>query len=129
MTASAPPVRLDRLAQLALTVRDLDRAVAFYRDTLGLPFLFTAPPALAFFDCGGVRLLLGAEPSTAAGTGAVVYFHAADIQATAAALAARGVKFARPPHLIARLEAVDVWLAEFADPDGNQLALMSEVSR
>ncbi|HEX5386268.1 MAG TPA: VOC family protein [Gemmatimonadales bacterium] len=128
MTAAAPG--LERVVQLALTVRDLPRAVAFYRDVLGLPFLFDAPPQMAFFECGGIRLLIGAgHAGPPAPSGSVVYFATHDIQASHAALAAAGVAFAQPPQRIARLPTSDVWLAEFDDPDGNHLALMSEVPR
>jgi len=123
---------LSALAQVALTVSDLARAVAFYRDALGLKFLFEAPPKMAFFDCGGIRLLLGEAPAAAAGAGqpgSVLYYRVKDIEAAYKALAARGVTFNEKPHLIARLPDREVWLAEFRDPDGNALALMSEVPR
>ena len=117
---------LSRLAQVALHVRDLDRAVAFYRDTLGVPFLFQAPPRMAFFDCGGVRLLLGEPEPGQAARGGYLYFVADDIQTEHARLAAAGVAFRSPPTMIAKLPDREVWLAEFDDGEGNALALMSE---
>ncbi len=116
------------IGQLMLPVTDLDRGVAFYRDVLGLPFLFTAPPQMAFFQCGAVRLLVGVLPAGhTAGRGSAVYFKVADIHATHATLAAAGVRFGAAPHLVHRAPTSELWLAEFTDPDGNPLALMSEV--
>ena len=119
-----------RIGQIAVNVKDIDRAVAFYRDSLGLRFLFTAPPNMGFFDCGGVRLMLGVpteprfeHPSS------ILYFQVDDIQAAHAAMAARGVTFEREPALVAKLEKADLWLAFFQDGEGNVMALMSEVTR
>lgn len=118
---------LSQLGQIALNVENLECAVTFYRDALQVPFLFQFP-GLAFFDCAGVRLMLSApEPGANHGRGSVLYFKVADIQAEAASLTARGVTFEKPPHLIAKLPDHDLWLAFFRDPDGNLLALMSEV--
>jgi methylmalonyl-CoA/ethylmalonyl-CoA epimerase len=115
------------VAQLLLPVDDLARAVPFYRDVLGLPFLFAAPPEMAFFQCGGVRLLVGVPPAgSQVPRGATVYFRVADIHATHATLAARGVAFQASPHVVHRAAHSELWLAEFPDPDGNQLALMTE---
>ena len=123
---------LSELGQIALTVGDLARAVAFYRDALGMKFLFEAPPRMAFFDCGGIRLLLGEVPTAAPSVGqssSVLYYRVKDIHAAYEALVGRGVTFARKPHLVARLPDREVWLAEFHDPDRNALALLSEVLR
>jgi methylmalonyl-CoA/ethylmalonyl-CoA epimerase len=119
-----------RIGQIAVNVKDIDRAVAFYRDTLGLRFLFTAPPQMGFFDCGGVRLML-AVPAEAkfAHPSSILYFKVDDIQAAHTALAGKGVTFEREPHLVAKLEKVDLWLAFFQDGEGNVMALMSEVAR
>ena len=120
--------RLRRVGQIAIVVRDLDRAVAFYRDTLGLPFLFQAPPGLAFFDCGGVRLMLTLPegPEEARGT-SILYYVVDDIAGTHAALAARGVEFLNQPRVIARMPDHDLWMAAFRDSEGNLLELMCEV--
>lgn len=118
---------LSTIGQIAITVRDVESSTGFYRDALGLPFLFKAPPGLAFFDCGGLRLMLGTSegkefrPSTT-----FLYFRVDDIGGTHAALAARGVRFRGEPHLVAKLPDREVWIAEFEDPDGNPLALISE---
>lgn len=118
---------LNRVGQIAVPVTDVDRAVAFYRDTLGMPFLFTAPPGLAFFDLSGVRLLLDGPARDQAGRSSVVYYKVEDLDAAFATLSERGVSFEAEPHLIARLPDHELWMAFFRDPDGNLLALMSEV--
>ena len=88
-----------RVGQIALPVKDLDRAVAFYGETLGLRFLFRAPPGLAFFDCGGGRLMLSLpEGPGEASTGGIVYYVVPDLSAAHAALTARGMAFLDPPH-------------------------------
>jgi methylmalonyl-CoA/ethylmalonyl-CoA epimerase len=117
---------LSRIHQIAQPIRDIDRAVAFYRDILGLPFLFAAPPSLAFFDCGGVRLMLSPPSPGHDHPGSVLYFAVDDIQAAHTALAARGAAFGDAPKKIATLADREVWLAAFADSEGNPLALMSE---
>ena len=118
---------LAQIGQVAVPVRDVDRAIAFYRDTLGMRFLFRAPPGLGFFDCGGVRLMLDAPAQARAGQGSVIYYKVADLEAAFATLTGRGVVFEAKPHLIARMPDHELWMAFFRDPDGNLLALMSEV--
>jgi len=113
--------------QVAITVKDLERSTAFYRDRLGLPHLFTSN-GMAFFQCGGTRLMLGLQEQGKPDTySSIVYFNAPDIQASYRAMSDRGVAFAQPPALIARLPGKNVWLATLRDPDGNVLGLMSEV--
>ena len=118
---------LDVIGQIAVPVMDIDRAVAFYRDTLGMKFLFQAPPGLGFFDCGGVRLMLDAPAKEQAGNGSVIYYKVDDLQATFEVLSARGVNFDGEPHLIAKMPDHELWMAFFRDPDSNILALMSEI--
>jgi methylmalonyl-CoA/ethylmalonyl-CoA epimerase len=119
---------LDQIGQIAVPVSDIARAIAFYRDTLGMRFLFQAPPGLGFFDCGGVRLMLdGPAKAQAENYSSVIYYKVPDLQAAFEALSARGVLFEAKPHLIARLPDHELWMAFFRDPDGNLLALMSEV--
>jgi methylmalonyl-CoA/ethylmalonyl-CoA epimerase len=119
---------LSRIAQIAVYVRNLDRAVAFYRDTLGLPFLFQAPPGLAFFDCQGVRLMLDAAAEAQfQPPSSIVYYAVDDIQAAYAALRERQVSFRDPPRRIATVGERDIWMAFFDDPEGNLLAITSEV--
>jgi methylmalonyl-CoA/ethylmalonyl-CoA epimerase len=118
-----------KIAQLLIPVDDFDKGVAFYRDVLGLPFLFAAPPQMAFFNCGGVRLLVGVhEPGHAPQRGSTIYFQVPDIRAVYSSLKDKGVHFIAEPHIVHRTPASELWLAEFTDPDGNHLALMSEVA-
>jgi methylmalonyl-CoA/ethylmalonyl-CoA epimerase len=119
---------LRRVGQVAVIVRDVERAVAFYRDTLGLTLLFQAPPGLAFFECGGVRLMLSLAEGTEAGT-SIIYYAVDDIQRAHGVLAARGVRFVGQPHIVARMPDHDLWLAEFLDSEDNALALMCEKCR
>ncbi|MCC6236156.1 MAG: VOC family protein [Dehalococcoidia bacterium] len=128
-----------RLGQVAQPVNDIQRAVAFYRDILGARHLATFdPPGLAFFDIGGVRLMLDAIAEAQAQgprPGAPLYFRVPDIEAACAALEARGVTIESAPHLINRDDAgvfgvvgMETWMAFFRDPDQNILAVMSEVA-
>lgn len=117
------------VAQILIPVEEFDSGVAFYRDVLGIPFLFAAPPQMAFFACGGVRLLVGVMPSgQKAQRGSAIYFQVADINAVHAYLKDKGVRFMAAPHVVNRTAKSELWLAEFVDPDGNQLALMSEIA-
>jgi methylmalonyl-CoA/ethylmalonyl-CoA epimerase len=117
------------VAQLMIPVDDFEQGLGFYRDVLGLPLLFTAPPQMAFFNCGGVRLLVGTmSPGIPAQRGSAIYFKVDDIQAVHATLRDQQVAFRAAPHLVHRTPGSELWLAEFLDPFGNQLALMSEVA-
>jgi methylmalonyl-CoA/ethylmalonyl-CoA epimerase len=117
------------IAQVAIAVTDVARSTKFYRDTLGLPFLFSPAPQMAFLDCGGVRVLLGTQGGTPGGNGTFLYLKVADIQAAHVAMQARGAKFQEAPHLVARLPDREIWIAVIPDPDGNLLHLMSEVKK
>jgi catechol 2,3-dioxygenase-like lactoylglutathione lyase family enzyme len=115
------------LRQVALTVSDVSRSVEYYRDAVGLKFLFSAGPNLAFLDIGGVRLMLGApEPGFTPGASSMLYFKVADIDAAYAEMGARGVTFLDKPHFLAPMPDHDLWLCAFRDPDGNPMALMCE---
>jgi len=117
-----------RIGQIAVTVHDIDRAVAFYRDTLGLKLLFQAPPKMAFFDCGGVRLMLAVpEEAELDHPGSILYYKVDDIQSTWATLRDRGADLRSEPHSLVRMPDHDLWMAFFRDTEGNTLALMSEV--
>jgi methylmalonyl-CoA/ethylmalonyl-CoA epimerase len=116
------------VTQLLIAIDDFERGVAFYRDVLGLPLLFAAPPQMAFFRCGAVRLLVGVTPvNQKVQRGSQIYFGVKDIQSIYSSLKSQGVQFKAPPHVVNRSATSEVWLAEFVDLDGNQLALMSEV--
>lgn len=118
---------VDDVGQIAIPVTDVERATAFYRDVLGMRFLFSAPPGLAFFDCGGVRLMLDGPAAAQAGRASIVYYRVPDLDEACAALHARGVALEAEPHLIAKLPDHELWMAFLRDPDQNLLALMSEV--
>jgi catechol 2,3-dioxygenase-like lactoylglutathione lyase family enzyme len=120
-------VGLGAIGQIAMPVRDPERATAFYRDTLRLPFLFAAPP-LAFFDRAGVRLMLTVPESPEfEHPGSILYFRVPDIASAHVELSGRGVAFRDAPHLVARLPDHELWLAFFDDTEGNTLALMGEI--
>jgi methylmalonyl-CoA/ethylmalonyl-CoA epimerase len=117
------------VAQLMIPVENFDAGVSFYRDVLGIPFLFAAPPQMAFFMCGSVRLLVGVMPAgQTPQRGSAIYFKVSDIQAVYSSLSAKGVTFVAAPHVVNRTAKSELWLSEFKDPDGNQLALMAEVA-
>jgi methylmalonyl-CoA/ethylmalonyl-CoA epimerase len=117
---------LGPIGQIALTVTDIGRSVTFYRDSLGMRFLFQVP-SLAFIDCGGIRLMLSLPEKTAEGSNSVIYYRVSDIQQAFQTLTSRGVVFEGEPHLIAKMPDHELWMAFFRDPDRNLLALMSEV--
>lgn len=125
---SAKTFGLSAIAQVALTVHDIARAASFYRDTLGVPFLFEAPD-MVFFQAGDVRLLLGLPEKQTGEHSSVVYFKVDDMNVAYRALSNRGVAFTHEPRIVHRGQKTDVWLAHFEDPDHNQLALMSETPR
>ena len=124
-------VELDVIGQIAVPVTDIDRAVAFYRDILGMKFLFQAPPGLGFFDCNGVRLMLDApaKANDKDAKASTVYFKVDDLKAAFEKLTDLGVKFIEAPNLGAHMLDHDLWMAFFNDPDGNVMALMSEVRK
>ncbi len=115
------------IGQIAINVQDVGRATAFYRDTLGLRLLFEFP-GLAFFDCGGVRLML-AKPEKAEldHAASLIYYKVDDIHAAHAALAARGVTIENAPAVVAKMPDHDLWISAFRDTENNILALMCEV--
>lgn len=114
------------IGQIGITVTDVDRAVAFYRDVLGMKLLFQFP-GMGFFDCAGIRLMLSKRERPAESYSSILYFRVDDIQASFRDLAARGVKFEGDPHLVARMPDHELWMAFFRDSENNLLALMSEV--
>jgi methylmalonyl-CoA/ethylmalonyl-CoA epimerase len=117
------------IGQLLIPVTDLDRAISFYRDTLGLPLLFTAPPQMSFFQAGTVRLLVGVPEESGPRQSATIYFRVADIHAVANTIVERGVSLRSEPHLVHRTATSELWLCDFADPDGNPLCLMMETAQ
>ena len=118
---------LGPVAQIHISVTDLERSVAFYRDVLGIPHLFTVPgQPMAFFQSGDVRLYLGVPEDEAFRSHTVHYYSVDDIDAEYARLQAAGVSFMDTPHVVHRDDSGELWMAFFADPDGHQLALMQQ---
>ena len=127
MTSATLPIGVSRIGQIAINVHDLDRATAFYRDTLGLPLLFTAG-TLAFFDCGGVRLMLSRpEKPEFDHPSSILYFTVPDIVSAHQEMLSRGTQFEDTPHLIAKMPTHDLWMTHFHDTEQNLLALMCEM--
>ncbi len=125
---SANEFGLSAITQIAINVKDIERATEFYRDKLGMKHLFSAPPNLAFFDCDGIRLMLSPparpefdHPSS------IIYFNVDDLQSACKTLTERGVKIEEGPNFVANMGTYDLWLASFRDSENNVLALMSNV--
>jgi methylmalonyl-CoA/ethylmalonyl-CoA epimerase len=120
-------INLSTIGQIAMNATDMPRAVAFYRDALGMRLLFEVPPKMAFFDCAGVRLMLSLpETPEFDHAGSVLYFRVDDIDTAYTQLGERGVAFLDKPHLIARMPDHELWMSFFKDSEGNTLALMAE---
>ena len=127
---SSPSFGLSTIEQIAVTAHDIERATAFYRDTLGMKHLFSVPPNLAFFDCGGIRLMLSlpAKPEFDHPS-SIIYFKVDDIQEACATLSQRGVQIEEQPIFVADMGTYDLWLASFRDSENNLLALMCHVAK
>jgi catechol 2,3-dioxygenase-like lactoylglutathione lyase family enzyme len=119
---------IQSIGQISIVVKDVERARNFYRDTLGLKFLFEFP-GMAFFDCGGVRLYLARADKPEFDHTSILYYRVADIQSAAAALEERGVTFLQKPAKVHEDARHELWLAAFRDSEGNTLELMSEVGK
>ena len=121
---------LAAIEQIAVNIHNLERALEFYRDKLGMKLLFSVPPNLAFFDCDGIRLMLSlpAKPEFDHPS-SILYFNVADIQKAVQVLSDRGVQFAGKPEFVADMGSYDLWLAAFRDSENNMLALMSHVPK
>jgi len=118
------------IRQVAVNVKNLERAKEFYRDTVGLIHLFDAPPGMSFFDANGIRVLLGAaEKPEQDHPASLIYYLVNDINAAHQALVAKGTRTEGEPHLVARMPDHDLWLAIYRDSEENMFGLMSEVSR
>jgi methylmalonyl-CoA/ethylmalonyl-CoA epimerase len=129
MSAAAASLGITNIGQISIIVKDVERATAFYRDVLGLPLLFSVP-GMAFFECGGVRLMLGIASSPEYDhPSSIFYFRVPDIQAGYQRLVEQGVEIVAPPRLIAPMPTHDLWMTAFKDSEGNSHQLMSEVPR
>lgn len=130
MNTTATGIGISRVGQIAINAHDVERAAAFYQDALGLKLLFKAAPGLAFFDCGGVRLMLSRpEKPEFDHPSSILYFAVPDIQAAHARMKQNGVQFQDEPHLLAKMPDHDLWMVFFRDSEGNLLGLMSEVAK
>jgi len=128
MSTSPLPDSLSEIGQIALTMADVPQATAFYRDVLGLKFLFSAGPTMSFFAAGSVRLMLSTPQGAGEpGKNSILYFKTADIRATYTTILGRGATAVSEPHMVAKLPAHELWLAAVRDPEGNVIELMSEV--
>lgn len=115
------------IRQIAITVSDVESALGFYRDVLGLALLFRAGPDLAFLDAAGVRIMLTTpQGAGAVGANSTLYFTVSDIDTTHAALVARGATSERAPQLTARMPDHELWIGFLRDPDGNLVGLLEE---
>ena len=129
MIEGATELGITRVGQVAINAYDVERATAFYRDVLGLKFLFAAGQ-LAFFDCGGVRLMLDkAEKAEFVHASSILYFSVPDIQAAHRRLVEAGVAIVSEPQMVAKMADYDLWMSFFRDTEDNVMALMSEVRR
>jgi methylmalonyl-CoA/ethylmalonyl-CoA epimerase len=123
-------LHLSTIGQISMTAHDIERAVQFYSQKLGMKMLFQFPPKLAFFDAGGVRIMLSTpEKPEFDHPGSVLYFRVPDINDTWTIMKERGVLFEGEPHIVARMPEYDLWMAFFRDSEGNLLALMSETPK
>ena len=130
MHTVATGIGISRVGQIAINAHDVERASAFYQDVLGLQLLFKAGPGLAFFDCGGVRLMLTRpEKPEFDHPSSILYFAVADIHAAHQKMKGNGVRFEDEPHLLAKMPDHDLWMVFFRDSEGNLMGLMSEVKR
>lgn len=120
-------LQLDEIGQIAIVVADVAKATAFYRDVLGLKFLFSAGPNLVFLMAGGVRIMLTTPQGHGeVGKNSILYFKVGDLTAIHAAIVGRGATNERSPQLTARMPDHELWMAFVRDPDGNLVGLMEE---
>jgi len=119
--------KLSTIRQIAITVSDVGTALPFYRDVLGLTFLFNPSPNLAFLAAGSVRIMLSTpQGAGTVGHNSILYFTVTDIAATHAAVVALGAKNERTPQLAAKMPDHELWTSFVRDPDGNLIGLMEE---
>jgi methylmalonyl-CoA/ethylmalonyl-CoA epimerase len=127
----ADKVALSRIKQVAIPVKEIREATRFYRDVLGMKHLFDAPPALSFFDCGGIQLMLsGPEAQGKDGNEQhpVLFYDVSDIKATHARIKAAGAQSIQEPHIIAKMNGREIWIGFVSDGQGNSVGLMSDVA-
>lgn len=119
-------LKINSIYQVSVNVDDLDAAVDFYRDKLGITFIAKFPPGLAIFDCDDVHIMVSAVPGEGSSGNSVIYFKVPDIQVAYQTLKERGVEFNREPHVIHSTDEYELWMAFFEDSDGNTMAITDE---
>ena len=119
-------LKINSIYQISVNVDDLDAAIDFYRDKLGITFIAKFPPGLAIFDCGGIHLMVSAIPGEASPGNSVIYFNVPDIEVACQTLRGRGVEFSGEPHIIHSTDNYELWMAFFQDPHGNTMAIADE---
>lgn len=118
---------IQRIGQIGVPIKNVENAIKFYKDLLGLPLLFSTD-SMAFFECNGQRLLLTIpEKDEFANSSSVIYFQVEDIKKVCEELIKKGVSFIDQPHIVAKMENTETWMAFFKDTEGNTHALMSEL--
>ena len=126
MSSSVSP-GVSEIGQIAITVADVAQATVFYRDVLGLKFLFPAGPTMAFLAAGSVRIMLTTPQGHGSpGANSILYFKVSDVEATHAAIVSRGATDERAPQLTAKMPDHELWIGFVRDPDGNLVGLMEE---
>lgn len=119
--------KLSTIGQIAITVNDVEKALIFYRDVLGIDFLFSAGPELAFMNADGVRIMLSTpQGAGTVGANSILYFKVFDIEAVHSSIIARGAQNERDPQLAAKMPDHELWTSFIRDPDGNLVGLMEE---
>src|SRR4051812_34701353 len=122
---------ISKIRQIAIPVHDVGGAKRFYGEILGLRHLFDAPPALSFFECGGIQLMLAGPDAQGKDGGQqhpVLFYDVADIKSTYTRITSAGAEGVTEPHVIARMNGREIWIADLSDGQGNVVALMSEVA-
>lgn len=118
---------IQRIGQIAVPVKNIESAIEFYKEVLGLPLLFNTE-SMAFFDCNGQRLLLSLpEKNEYANSSSVIYFQVEDIKKSVEKFVEKGVSFIDQPHVVAKMGDTETWMTFFKDTEGNTHALMCEV--
>jgi methylmalonyl-CoA/ethylmalonyl-CoA epimerase len=124
------PFGLSKIRQIAVNAHDVERAVSFYRHKLGMKYLFSVPPKMAFFDCDGIMLMLSLpETPEFDHASSVIYFNVEDIHEATRILTERGVEFREQPTFVADMGTYELWMAFFSDSENNMLALRSEIAK
>lgn len=116
------------IGQIAIAVSDIKQAVKFYKDKLGLSLLFEVPSGMAFFECGGIRLMITEQNGDVKDHNtSVIYYRVTDIKSVAISMIERGIAFTREPQMAVKMSDHELWIGFLRDPDGNLIGIMEEV--